>query len=189
MDYLNDVTLMKALKKGHRDACSQAYQKYHYQLLQFAKKYVKSSKLAEDAVQDVFIKLWEARERLKEQKSLKGFLYTTLKNHVLNMIRDAHQEIYEAYEPNSGFVDGRNEIEEELIYREYQQVAQEAISHLSAKRRRVFEMKRFTDLTNEQIANKLGVSVSTVKSQYYRGSQLIKSHLKKHINSFENKEL
>jgi RNA polymerase sigma-70 factor (ECF subfamily) len=189
MKHPNDVILMKALKKGHKDAYSQAYRKYHHQLLQFARKYVKSNKLAEDAVQDIFIKLWEARERLKEQKSLKGFLYVTLKNHVLNMIRDAHQEIYEAYEPQASLADGRNEIEEGLIYREYQEVAKEAIAQLSAKRRHVFEMKRNTDLSNEQIANKLGVSVSTVKSQYYRGSQLIKSHLKKHINSFENKEL
>jgi RNA polymerase sigma-70 factor (ECF subfamily) len=189
MHYPEDAILIRKLKKGSRDSYEQIYQKYYDQLIRIAQKYVKSNSLAEDAVHDIFIKLWQERERLNENQSLKGFLYTALKNHVLNLIRDSHQEIYEAYAPRAGLEDGRNEVEEGIIYEEYEQIAQKAIDQLSVKRRQVFEMKRLSGLSNAEIARELGVSVSTVKSQYYRGSQMVKNYLKKNIKSLENIEL
>jgi RNA polymerase sigma-70 factor (ECF subfamily) len=184
-----DAILIEGLKRGYKDSYEQVYRKYYHLLIQFAKKYIKSSGLAEDAVQDVFLKLWEAREQLNEHYSLKSFLYTSLKNHILNLIRDSHQEIYEAYEPRAVLEKGRNEVEENIIYLEYEQIAQKALTKLPAKRRRIFEMKRFSGLSNDQIAQELGITVPTVKSQYYRGSQSVKHYLRQHIKSFEDIKL
>jgi RNA polymerase sigma-70 factor (ECF subfamily) len=188
MHYPKDAILIRKLKEGRRDAYEQAYRKYHHLLIPFAQKYVKSRSLAEDAVQDVYIKLWQVRGQLDEQKSLRGFLYTSLKNHILNSIRDSHQEIYEAYTPEVVKCRGRNEVEEKLIYQEYEGIVQEAMLQLSPKRRQVFEIKQSTDLSNEQIAEKLGVSVTTVKSQYYRGARIVKSYLKEHIEALKDVE-
>jgi RNA polymerase sigma-70 factor (ECF subfamily) len=183
-----DTMLMRSLKEGKKSAYEKAYRKYHQPLLQFARKYVKSGSLAEDAVQDIFLTLWQERKRLDELRSLKGFLYTSLKNHILNLIRDSHQEIYEAYEPDAAPAADRNEVEEKLIYEDYKNLANKAIDQLPFRRRQIFEMKRVSDLTNKQIAQKLGVSVHTVKSEYYRGSQIVKGYLKQHIKSLENME-
>jgi len=182
MRYPEDKLLIRGIKNEQRRSYEQAYRKYYNQLVRFAKKYVKSSSLSQDAVQDVFIKLWQSREDLNEGHSLKAFLYTTLKNHILNLIRDSHSEIYEEYEPCSSFEEGRSKIEEKLFYKEYRLIAQKAVNQLSEKRRRVFKMKRDTNLSNNQIAKKLDISVSTVKSQYYRGTQIVKDYLRRHID-------
>ena len=63
-----------------------------------AKKYVKDHGLAEDAVQDIFVKVWEKREELDASKSIRGYLFAMLKNYVLNMIRHRKRKILSGYE-------------------------------------------------------------------------------------------
>src|SRR5699024_2927378 len=81
-----DSVLLQRLRKGNENSFRKIYLKYHKQLFRVALKYLRSKSLAEDAVHDVFVNLWDNREKLKSSGSLKGFLFTATKNHVLNVI-------------------------------------------------------------------------------------------------------
>jgi len=80
--------LIIRLKRGEREAFEHIYEQYHQQLYAVAWKYLREVSLAEDAIHDVFLKLWTHRARLKEDHSLTSWLATAMRNHVLNQLRN-----------------------------------------------------------------------------------------------------
>ncbi len=177
MDVESNKHYIQKLKEGDEKAFRDLYDKYHKPLFGIAFNYLKSNQLAEDAVHDVFVKLWNHREQLDAQKSLKGFLFTSMKNHVLNMIRDHKREIeknrkYAKRKPTS-----KNDTEAKLTYENYKKVFEAGLGELTDAKREIFEMKMEDGVTNKGIAKKLEISVNTVKSQYYKASKFIKNYL------------
>lgn len=81
------------LKKRDKEAFSMIYQKYHRYLYALALKYLKNPEAAEDAVQHVFVKLWESTAKINIEINLKNYLYTMTKNYILNTIRDRKEEV------------------------------------------------------------------------------------------------
>lgn len=180
---LSDIILAEKIRQGNKEAFKEIYDRYHRQLFFLAKKYVKKQQLAEDAVQDVFLKLWKKRSTLDSSKSVKAFLFTMMKNHLLNMIRDQKKEILSDYTPlKNGEAAHHNQTEDDVIYAEYQNILKCGLAELSKGNREVFEMKVFKGLTNSEVADQRSVSIHTVKSQFYSSSAFIKSYLKKHAN-------
>ena len=88
-----DQALFLLIKKRDKEAFSALYYKYHAYLYAVALRYLKSEDLAEDAVQHVFIKLWERTKSLNIDINVKNYLYTMTKNHILNQIRDNKETI------------------------------------------------------------------------------------------------
>jgi RNA polymerase sigma factor (sigma-70 family) len=87
-----DIKKLHDLKKGDKDAFEKIYWMYRKPVYGMAFRYLKVHELAEDAVQDVFFKLWEKRETLDVEKPFEPFLFSILKNHVLNMIKMKKEE-------------------------------------------------------------------------------------------------
>src|SRR5690554_6075026 len=88
-----DCDLLLQIKTGNEQSFRLVYEKYHKPLYHFALKYLRSKELAEDAVHDVFIKLWNKRRKLDTSGSLKGFLFTATRNHVLNMLTSDKERV------------------------------------------------------------------------------------------------
>ena len=182
----SDENHIKKLQRGDEDSFRQIYDKYHNRLYGIAFKYLKSKELAEDAVHDVFIKLWNHRKKLDQKGSLKGFLFTSMKNHVLNMIRDRKREVkknkkYATLKPVK-----INNIESKITLNTYQKVFRDGLTKLSDGKREIFKLKMNKGLSNQKIADKLDISINTVKSQYYKASKFIKNHLNDYADiSFE----
>lgn len=177
---LNDTDLVLMIRSGDEEAFREIYDRYHIQMLYIAKKYLKSPGLSEDAVQEVFIKLWEKRHTLDEKKSVKGFLFTMLKNHVLNMIRDKKEQIISFSQVKKVLLPKKNVTEDDLIYQEYQEILEQGKKELSDRKREVFELKTVEGKTNSEVADHLGLNIRTVKTHYYLSSKFIKMYLHKH---------
>ena len=120
--------------------------------------------MAEDTVHDVFLKLWINREKLLAIDSFEAYLYTMSRNHAFNGLRKMatetlvlaelrHRETLLPEEP--GTVLGRKEVREFI---------RQAVDQLTPKQREVFLLSREMGLKQEEIAERLGISVSTVKS-------------------------
>lgn len=175
----SDTNLVKRFKRGEVRAFRRIYDLYHKPIYAIALKYLKSEALAEDAVHDIFIKLWDYRGKLDANKPVKGFLFTTAKNHVLNMIRDSKR----ARQKNKAYGQlrsiSKNTTLHKLTLENYQQVFDECLKKLPDGKRKVFELKMNQNLSNQDIADRLDVSVNTIKSQYYKASKFIKEQLNK----------
>jgi len=174
-----DEVLLQRLKKGNENSFRKIYLKYHKQLFRVALKYLRSKSLAEDAVHDVFVNLWDNREKLKSSGSLKGFLFTATKNHVLNVIdkdrRRLKKHIKHSYEKKMN----RMGIDNVFDLSEYRELYKSAVQQLPEKRREVFKLRTKEGLSNRETAEFLKVSVHTVKSQYYKASISINEYMHK----------
>ncbi len=180
-DY-DDKGLVRLIRLGDKHAFEEIYHRYHKQLYYLAMKYLKSKNLSEDAVQEIFIKLWQKRDQLDPEKSVKGFLFISMKNHVLNMIRNRKNKIISDLELEENQHHTERNVMNEIIFSDYEQLLQRGLSELPDRKRKVFELKAFQGLTNSEVAEVLLISINTVKVHYYHGSQFIRSYLKKHAD-------
>src|SRR5690625_3460923 len=124
MDGFTDTELGLKIRRGNEEALRQIYDRYHIQMFYIARKYVKSTELAEDAVQETFIKFWTKRHSLDETRSLSGYLFTILRNHLNNMLRDQKKGIISMIEVHWALMHSHNSKEEETVYREYHETRQ-----------------------------------------------------------------
>lgn len=180
MHELNDTELAIKIRTGNQQAFRELYDRYHVQMYYIAKKYVKSTDLAQDAVQDIFVKLWEKRFRIDESKSIKGFLFTMLRNHVLNMIRDRKDEIVSITGIESKELPRQNLTEDELVYKEYHEIVKQGLEELSDRKREVFELRTLQGHTNSEVAHLLNINIRTVKTHFYNSSKFMREYLKNH---------
>ena len=175
----SDEDLLTSLRQGSEDAFTVIYERYHKLLYVLAYKYLKSTYSSEDAVQQVFLKLWEARSLLMVNVNLRNYLYTMLKNHVLNEIRNNNSAVEKNYE----IVQSAPEYEDELLIKIEEQDMMshfyQAIDHLPEQKRQVCLYKLKGNLSNQEIADKMNISVPTVKTHYAQSIKILRAHFER----------
>lgn len=170
---------IQSLKSGSQEAFEKLYRFYYRGLCAFSSQYVSLAE-AEEIVQDTMMWLWENKEKLNPELSVKSFLFTTVKNKSLNLItredikRKVHQEIIDSFEEE--FEDPDLFLNKELMatYRH-------AMKKLPAEFRQVFEMNRIQHLTHKEIAQALGISPQTVNYRISQTLKLLRIELKEYL--------
>jgi RNA polymerase sigma-70 factor (ECF subfamily) len=180
MDGLTDTDLAQKIRDSNELAFKEIYDRYHVQMYYIAKKYVKRNELAEDAVQDTFIKLWRKRESIDETKSIKGFLFTMLRNYLLNQLRDRKKEIVSITDVNRNLLQSRVMTDDDILYKEYHSILERGLTELTDRKREVFELRTKKGHTNSEVAELLKIDIKTVKTHFYLSSKFIRAYLKKH---------
>lgn len=173
-DLYNNYRLITHLQKGDHSAFEEVFHTYCLPLKAFAFQELKSEALAEDAVQEIFCKLWLNRKTLNPNLSLKGFLFTCLKNHILNLVRTHKNEILKNYRFAYRQQHSSNSTEEEVMNREIQRDIHQFISHLPELKRTILQLSLYQGLSHEQIAQHLRVSVNTVKIYLSQSSRQLR---------------
>lgn len=156
-----------------------AFRQFHAPLFFYAKKFVEKEEVAKDLVQDAFLSLLKTNGQF-EIENLKAYLFRTVRNNCLNYIK--HLSISNEYQEKAKeriqreiqFYDSH----ETLVEKELQQKLSEAIDELPDKYKTVFQMSRFDDMSNKEIAEKLDISVRTVETQIYRALKLLRESVK-----------
>ncbi|NLU29774.1 MAG: RNA polymerase sigma-70 factor [Bacteroidales bacterium] len=177
-DYVRneDHALFLLIKKRDKDAFSAVYQKYHRYLYLLAVKYLKDAQLAEDAVQHVFVKLWETTKNIEIEINLKNYLYTMTKNYILNTIRDHKEEISLSYANAQIDIPGQDDIIKALEDKQMRSILYQGVESLPPQKKEVCLRKLETTDSNQQIADKMGISVHTVKSHYQESVKILRSY-------------
>jgi len=156
-----------------RHAFKQCFKTYYPTLLSKAIKLLKVPELAEDAVQDVFVQLWNSKTELSALKSVEAFLVKCLKNRGLNILRSQKREILRYIEKKYNAPTNTENTEQTVMFNDIYGRVQNSIDGLSKARREVFEMK-LEGASNKEIANQLDISENTVKVHYNRASKTIR---------------
>ena len=174
-----DQALFLLIKKRDKEAFDTLYYKYHGYLYALALRYLKSKDLAEDAVQHVFIKLWETTKAMNIDINVKNYLYTMTKNHILNQIRDNKETI------SLNYINAQQEVCEGSDFIKLMEKTQtidilhKGINSLPPQKKEVCLLKLEDDITNQKIADKMGISVHTVKSHYQETVKTQREYLQK----------
>ena len=135
--------------------------------------------MAEDVVQHVFSRLWEFRTELRVGISLKNYLFTMTKNHVLNLIRNENSAITKNYEMAQSAPVYEDNLIENLEKKELMSNFYKAVDMLPVQKREICLMKVREELTNQEIAERMKLSVNTVKTHYSEALKLLRVHLRK----------
>ena len=167
--------LVKALKEGNQLAFSIVYKTYAAQTFSLAFKYLLNKELAEDAVQNLFLKLWLKKEEIDETKPINRYLFTMLKNDLLNTLRDSKKNNYLLEDCLSMVLELEDNSQNENLKQEQMNIIQQALEQLSPQRRKVFEMKVSGKYSNQEIADKLNLSINTIKFQYSQSLKQIRA--------------
>ncbi len=143
--------------------------------------------MSEEVVQDVMVKIWQNRSIINVTGSLRAYLFQSVHNAALNVIRNNKTRKESVNLPASEFMwkfisdtyDFNDHLIERIFSDETALIIDRIIGSLPEQCRRVFEMSRFESMKNDEIAVKLGLTENTVRSHIYRALQLIASALKK----------
>lgn len=159
-------------------AFAQLYRLYHRHLYNIALKYLKNPTFAEDALQEVFLKLWTHRQTLDGQQSLKAFLSITMRNHVLNVLRDQKREILHYIEYTLDWSESEEALDETKNWEECKALLEQGVAQLSPQKKRVFQLRTQNGLNNEQVANQMGLSINTVKFQFSQALHFLRTYVR-----------
>lgn len=157
-----DDTIWKRIQQKDIKTFESYYKEHYKTFYMMACKYLKDSKLAEEVVNDVFMKIWEDGANIKIEVSLKSYIYKAVINRSINLQQKLKKEELQHssldFVPDHGY-ELRQIEENELRLRLYA-----AIDKLPTQCKKVFEMSRFEELKQQEIAYKLGISIKTVKN-------------------------
>ena len=148
-----------------RDAFDKLYNRHWEDMFKTAFTILKDTDASKDVVQDIFIWLWEHRAGL-QITALRSYLRTAVKFKVSNYIRSGtfRESFFKELATGDWPVAGVSP-DEELEIKQLKSIIQEAIARLPEKCREIFQLSREGQLTNQEIAAKLNISVKTVESQ------------------------
>ena len=169
------ILLIKGLNKGNIKDYDELFYMFYGRLCAFAMRYVKDQESAEEVVEEAMVVLWEKREKFDSIAGLKSYLYSTVRNASLDLLKKNEKTVSldtlagrESLTTTDNFI-----IEEEVHATLYH-----ALASLPPKSRRVFELSCLEGLKYSEIADEMGISLNTVKSQRARAIELLKEMLK-----------
>ena len=177
---MDERELVLRLIDGDEDAFCELYAAYKNRLLYFAMKFVKSREFAEDIFQDAFTVVWQSRRFINPDASFSSYLYTIVRNRILNQIRDMANEDKLKAHILSHAVDSANDTNYKILFDDLKDVVSRALEQLTPRQREVFNMSRDLQMSHKEIAEALGVSVNTVQEHISVSLKVIRAYLTKY---------
>jgi len=172
--------LLILLKKGDVIAFDNIYEMYSKRLYGFVLRYVKLKEDAEGIVQEVFIKIWETRNKIDIYSSFDSFIFTIAYNTTINLLRKrVNEHKYHDRIKSMQQITGADQIIDEIYIKEINTQLQLLLDKLTPRQKEIFQLSREEGLTHEEIAKKLSISVNTVKNHMVTTLAFIKSHIDK----------
>jgi len=159
----------------------EVFKTYFKPLTAFAYKFVKDTDDAKSIVHDVFIKLWEKRNDIDTEKSVKSYLYTSVNNRSLNYIRDHKKFKRDDYTLENQISKTPN-IEEELVSTDVQKKIEKGLNSLNPKVRKIFELSRYEGKKYKEIATEMNLSIKTVETHMSTALKVLREHLKEYLS-------
>ena len=174
---ISDQELLLLLKAGDREAYEQIYHRYKFVLHNHAWNKTRNREESQDITQEIFTMLWAKRETLDVNTNLSGYLYTSLRNYILNQI--VHKEVQNKYIASiQSFVDQDSVIADHRV-RENQlkELIEKEIDALPTRMKEVFLLSRRENLSHKEIAELLGTTEQTVKKQMTNTLKVLRKKL------------
>lgn len=177
---------LKLSYKNDKKVFKDIFDNYYQPLCHLSNYYLEDKDEAKGVVQDAFVKLWEVRHELNPDSNLQNFLFTLVKNNCLNILKRRqillkhHENIRETeiryqYESLSRIND------DYLEFKELKEKIDVAVKNLPEHCRVVFEMSRFKEMKNREIAEKLGISQKAVEARMTKALKILRKELKDYL--------
>ena len=182
-NFSEERSLILRLIEGDEDAFCELYATYKNRLIYFAMRFLKSREYAEDVFQDAFTVVWQSRRFINHDASFSSYLYTIMRNRILNQLRNAANEEKLKESILSQALDYTEDTKREVMLNDLKSLISHALQQLTPRQREIFEMSREAQLSHKEIADKLGISINTVQEHISTSLKLIRTYLIKYSGS------
>lgn len=170
-----EIFILQKMVEGDVKAFKYFFDTYYEELCNFVNCYLRDKTLSEDLVQGIFIYLWEKKDSLPANCSIRSYLYAASKNKSLNHLRDTKNENKIARQLNvqPELVSTEN-ADLDIEFKELKEIVSKAIDRLPAQCKTIYQLSRDSGLSNKEIAEKLGITLKTTENQITIANRKIK---------------
>ncbi|WP_430973179.1 RNA polymerase sigma-70 factor [Sunxiuqinia rutila] len=170
---MKDLIDWNKIREGDKSVFERMFDLYFQPLCGFASTYLKNNHIVEDIVIECFVEIWEKRESIVIRSSLHNYLLTAVKNSSISFLRKNKVQFSELEGLTLDYDDSKNPLDElPILNRLYL-----AINKLPEKRRQILKMAAYEGKSYPEIAEELGISINTVKTQMSRSYKFLKDEL------------
>lgn len=172
-----DSHILTKLKTGDKKAFEEIYVKHYAELKKYAITITKDEDIAKDIISDVFFKIWTIKDSIEIKKSLKAYLFASIRYEAFKVNAKNMKNVSIDMEQNDHALDFDNTIEDNINLKDTAAKLERSIALLPSKCAQIFKMSREQEMPHKVIAEKLNISTKTVEVQIYRALKKIKMEL------------
>ena len=177
---ISDLELVERFKSGDTAAYNELVRRYQERVYWVARRTVGTHEDADDVVQDVFVRVYEALRNFRAEANFYTWLYRITVNVALNAVRKKRVKEFIPYDDLlADLLPADAETDRNIIQQEYQTLLEQAIQKLPAKQRTVFVMRYHEELPFDEIARRLKKSVGGTKANYFHALKKIAAYVRK----------
>lgn len=177
-----ELQIINRLKSGDKKVFEDLFFDYYPTLTVFAKKYVGDMDTSREIVQDLFVRLYETREKINIHSSLKNYLYSAVRNRCLNHLK--REKLHTEHTGNVLSIDEslENDIQAKIEQTEFEYLVWQEVSNLPDQCKRIFYLSRKEGKKNKEIAEQLGISIRTVETQISKALKRLRTNLRQYLS-------
>jgi RNA polymerase sigma-70 factor (ECF subfamily) len=174
LEKAGERTILILLADGNEEAFRFIFSKYVDRNHQTAVYYLRSSALAEEVVQDIFMRIWLKKEELRQVRNFESWLFIISKNYLLNYLEKLATEKKALHSLSQSLPRSEETTDFRVADHQYEHLLHKAIVSLSPMQKDIYRMAREEQLSYDQIGQKLGISSLTVKTHMGRALRHIR---------------
>jgi RNA polymerase sigma-70 factor (family 1) len=179
---VTDTDLLKNVSAGDEIAFSRLFDRYRPNIYTTALRLTNDTSIAEEILQDVFLKVWLNREKLPEIQNFGGWIYKIGKNITYNSIRNSQKERNQLLQLMQESLEAQYKETDHLAQeREFNAILQKAIDRLPARQKQTYILIKQMSKKREEVAAELQVSPETVKSNLEQAMKSIRAFCLAHL--------
>lgn len=181
---LSEKQVLDRLCEGDASAFEMIFKTYYQPLCRYAYSFLQDKEEAEEVVQTSLITVWEKRQALSIETSLKSYLYRMVRNSCLNVIK--HVRVKQQHAAHELYVKevAYESVAHKIQAAELETKIMQALKVLPEQCRLVFQLSRFEELKYQEIADQLQISVKTVENHMGKALKLMREQLKDYLPLF-----
>ncbi len=172
----HEKELLQQLANGSEAAFTDIFYHYRSKLYHYIYTITASQEMAEDTVHDIFLKIWNSRDKLAGIENMNAYLYRLCHNQAISGLRRMAKETLILSELQQETIPLLPDIDP-ASQREIRTYIQQAVNKLSPQQRKIFLLSRHDGLKHKQIADKLGVSINTVKTHLAQALRFLREEI------------
>ncbi|WP_219226855.1 RNA polymerase sigma factor [Pedobacter antarcticus] len=178
----NEQSVLIKIAAGDHQAFREVYDFYYQSIYKYALHLLKSELLAEEIVQETFLKIWLNRVGLPEILNLESYLITIARNRSLDILRQSALRYRNDQFLKNNFEFSTNETEEQIILKDTRLILAEAIAQLPPQQRQVYELCKQQGLKYDEVAKIMNLSPLTVQSYMKIALRAVREYMDKNTD-------
>jgi len=174
----NESELLIRIAAGSEEAFASLFHWYRDKVYSVALRLTHSSFIAEEVVQDIFLKLWVKRETLREIDAFEDYLFIMTRNHIFSLLKKMARQQQLVDDLQFELPSFENATYSNIISQEIEEIVHQAVELLPAQQKQIYLMSKEQELKRDEIAKLLRISSETVKTHMTRALRHIRAYSK-----------